>query len=54
MSPIEDFRTVMGLLFDGKLKAVIDRSYPLEDTAQAQTRLETGEQLGKILIDIPA
>jgi NADPH:quinone reductase-like Zn-dependent oxidoreductase len=54
MSPIEDFRTVMRLIFDGKLKPVIDQTYPLEDTAQAQKRLEAGEQLGKIIIDIPA
>jgi NADPH:quinone reductase-like Zn-dependent oxidoreductase len=54
MSPIEDFRTVMGLIFKGKLKAVIDRHYPLEDTAEAQRRLEAGEQLGKLVIDIPA
>lgn len=54
MSSIEDFRTVMDLVFQGKLKAVIDRSYPLEDTAEAQRRLEAGKQLGKILIDIPA
>ncbi len=54
MSSIEDFRTVMNLVFQGKLKAVIDRSYPLEDTAEAQRRLEAGKQLGKIVIDIPA
>lgn len=54
MSSIEDFRTVMDLVFQGKLKAVIDRSYPLEDTAEAQRRLEAGKQLGKIVIDIPA
>lgn len=54
MSPIEDFRRVMGHVFEGKLKAVIDRSYPLEETVEALKRLEAGEQLGKIIIDIPA
>ncbi len=54
MSPIEDFRTVMSLIFQGQLSAVIDRAYPLQDTAEAQKRLEAGEQLGKIVIDIPA
>ena len=54
MSPIEDFRTVMGLIFSGKLKAVIDRHYPLQDAAEAQRRLEAGEQLGKIILDIPS
>lgn len=52
MSPIEDFRTVMGLIFSGKLKAVIDRRFPLQDAAEAQRRLEAGEQLGKIVLDI--
>jgi NADPH:quinone reductase-like Zn-dependent oxidoreductase len=54
MSPIKDFRTVMGLIFSGKLKVVIDRRYPLQDTTNALRRLEAGEQLGKIVIDIPA
>lgn len=52
MSPLEDFHTVMGLIFTGKLKAAIDCQYPLQDTAEAQRRLEAGEQLGKIIIDI--
>jgi NADPH:quinone reductase-like Zn-dependent oxidoreductase len=52
LSPLEDFRTVMGLVFDGKLRAVIDRQYPLPDAAEAQRRLEAGEQLGKIVLDI--
>jgi NADPH:quinone reductase-like Zn-dependent oxidoreductase len=54
MSPIKDFRTVMELIFRGKLKVVIDRRYPLKDTVDALRRLEAGEQLGKIVIDIPA
>ena len=53
MSPIEDFRTVMRLIFKGQLKPVIDRRYPLQETAAAQERLEAGSQLGKIVIDIP-
>jgi NADPH:quinone reductase-like Zn-dependent oxidoreductase len=53
MSPIEDFRTVMRLIFEGQLKPVIDRRYPLQDTAAGQERLEAGAQLGKIVIDIP-
>ncbi|MCJ7824948.1 MAG: zinc-binding dehydrogenase, partial [Anaerolineales bacterium] len=52
MSPIEDFRTVMGLIFNGRLKPVIDRHFPLQDASEAQRRLEAGEQLGKIVLDI--
>jgi NADPH:quinone reductase-like Zn-dependent oxidoreductase len=42
----------MGLIFDGKLKAVLDRQFPLQDARAAQKRLEAGEQMGKITLDI--
>lgn len=47
-----DFATVMGLVFEGKLKPVLDRDFPLEDARSAQERLEKGEQLGKITLAI--
>ncbi len=47
-----DFATVMGLVFEGKLKPVLDRDFPLEDARSAQERLEQGEQLGKITLTI--
>jgi NADPH:quinone reductase-like Zn-dependent oxidoreductase len=47
-----DFSEVMGLIFDGKLKAVLDRQFPLQDARAAQKRLEAGEQMGKITLDI--
>ncbi len=50
MGTLEDFRTVMGLVFEGKLRAVIDRIYPLPSAAEAETRLEAGDQLGKIVL----
>lgn len=52
MSTLREFRTVMDLVVAGKLKPVLDRSYPLRDAAQAQERLQKGEQLGKITLDI--
>jgi NADPH:quinone reductase-like Zn-dependent oxidoreductase len=48
-----DFAAVMALVFSGKLQPVIDRLYPLHEAAQAQTRLEQGEQMGKIVLEIP-
>ncbi|MBE3098865.1 MAG: zinc-binding dehydrogenase, partial [Planctomycetes bacterium] len=45
-----DFATVMQLVFAGKLKPVLDRSYPLAEARQAQERLAAGEQLGKITL----
>jgi NADPH:quinone reductase-like Zn-dependent oxidoreductase len=47
-----DFATVMDLIFAGKLKATLDRDYPLAEAREAQVRLEKGEQLGKITLAI--
>ncbi len=47
-----DFATVMSLVFAGKLQPVIDEEYPLRQAAEAQTRLESGRQMGKILLAI--
>ncbi len=52
MSTLREFKTVMGLVVAGKLKAVLDRSYPLKEAAAAQERLQNGQQLGKITLDI--
>jgi NADPH:quinone reductase-like Zn-dependent oxidoreductase len=48
-----DFAAVMSLVFAGKLRPVLDRSYPLSEARQAQDRLAAGEQLGKITLVIP-
>lgn len=47
-----DFATVMDLVFAGKLKAILDRDYPLAEARLAHERLEKGEQLGKITLTI--
>lgn len=47
-----DFTTVMGLVFAGKLKPVLDRQFPLKDAAAAEARLEAGQQMGKITLEI--
>jgi NADPH:quinone reductase-like Zn-dependent oxidoreductase len=47
-----DFAAVMGLVFAGRLKPVIDRAYLLKDARQAQERLASGEQMGKIVLEI--
>ncbi|HKJ28050.1 MAG TPA: alcohol dehydrogenase catalytic domain-containing protein [Anaerolineales bacterium] len=52
MGTINDFKTVMGLIFEGKLKAVVDQTFPLAEAAAAQERLSQGEQLGKITLAI--
>jgi len=53
MANRKEFRDVMGQLFAGRLKAIVDRTVPLADTAAALTALKEGEQFGKIVITIP-
>jgi NADPH:quinone reductase-like Zn-dependent oxidoreductase len=48
-----DFAAVMELVFTGKLKPVLDRTYPLSEARLAQERLAAGAQLGKITLAIP-
>ncbi len=53
MSTIAEFREVMDLVFAGKLKPILDKTFPLKEAAVAQERLERGENFGKITLDIP-
>jgi putative PIG3 family NAD(P)H quinone oxidoreductase len=43
-------RTVWPHVEAGKLKPVIDRTYPLEQAADAHRRMEAGEHVGKIVL----
>lgn len=52
MSHLKDFTTVMDLIIAGKLYPVLDMTFALKDAAAAQERLEKGEQLGKVTLDI--
>jgi len=52
MGTLRDFATVMPLVFQGKLKAVVDRTYPLAQAAEAQVYLASGRQMGKITLAI--
>ncbi len=52
MGTIEDFNKVMDLVFKGVLEVPIDRTYPWTEVAEAHTRLEAGNQLGKITLEI--
>lgn len=53
MSTIAEFNEVMDLIVAGKLKPVIDSTYPLEEAAAAQERLWNNENFGKITLEIP-
>ena len=52
MSTLEGFREVMDLIVAGKLKSILDKTYPLKDAALAQERLWKNENFGKITLDI--
>ncbi len=41
---------VMPLLRDGKIKPVMDSTFPLEKAAEAHRRMETSEHIGKIVL----
>jgi NADPH:quinone reductase-like Zn-dependent oxidoreductase len=52
MSTRAEFATVMGLVFAGRLKPVIDSSFPLSEIRAAHERLDRGDVLGKITLSI--
>ena len=52
MGTHNDFAQVMELIFAGKLKAVLDRDFPLQEAGAAQEYLTSGEQLGKVTLSI--
>jgi NADPH:quinone reductase-like Zn-dependent oxidoreductase len=52
MANLREFAEVMHLIFQGRLHPVIDSIYPFEKTAEAYTRLASGEQFGKIVVNV--
>lgn len=51
MGTKRDFERVMGLIFAGKLKPVLDRDFPLAEARAAQEYLEQGQQMGKVTLN---
>jgi NADPH:quinone reductase-like Zn-dependent oxidoreductase len=43
---------VWPLLADGRLKAIVDRTFPLAEAAQAQDLMESSEHIGKIILEV--
>ena len=53
MGTREDFAAVYELVASGAARPVVDRVYPIAEVAAAHERLESGDQLGKIVLTIP-
>lgn len=53
MGSRRDWDQLVALAGDGKLRPVIDRTFPLAGAAEAQARLAHGDQFGKIVLEIP-
>jgi len=47
-----DLLTLTGLIEDGKLTPVLDRTYPLADTAEGLRLVEQGHARGKVVITV--
>ncbi|HEV8562320.1 MAG TPA: NAD(P)-dependent alcohol dehydrogenase [Actinophytocola sp.] len=48
----DDLLTLTGLIEDGKLKPVLDRTYPLADTVEGVRRVEQGHTRGKVVLTV--
>ncbi|MEK6575193.1 MAG: zinc-binding dehydrogenase [Chloroflexota bacterium] len=49
---LDDFRTVMSLVFAGKLRAPIDSVFPLADIRAAHEKMERGDLFGKVVLTL--
>ncbi|HEY9286656.1 MAG TPA: zinc-binding dehydrogenase [Candidatus Dormibacteraeota bacterium] len=53
MGTRQDWEQLTRLMAAGRLKPVIDRTFPLEEATAAQERMERAEQFGKLVVTIP-
>ncbi|MCF8237876.1 MAG: zinc-binding dehydrogenase [Saprospiraceae bacterium] len=53
MGSPQDFKEMISFICDHRIVPVVDRVYPLEQGEEAYTRMEHGNQFGKIVLQIP-
>jgi NADPH:quinone reductase-like Zn-dependent oxidoreductase len=51
MGTMSELHEVLGHVFAGRLKPVIDRTFPLQETRAAHEHLEKSEMFGKIVLN---
>jgi NADPH:quinone reductase-like Zn-dependent oxidoreductase len=51
-SDVEQFSKIAELMKEGKVKAVVEKEYPLEETGEAFARLKSGRTVGKSVIKV--
>lgn len=50
MGTQKEFKELAGLVFSGEIKTIIDKTFPLKDTAKAHDYLEKASRIGKVLL----
>lgn len=53
MGSVQDYREIVDLLGQGKLRPLVDSVFPLVEGKRAVERLSSGNQMGKVVVEIP-
>ena len=53
MGNAAEYAAIVRLLGQGQLRPIVDRVYPLPEARAAYERLAKGEQLGKVVVEVP-